>query len=297
MFSVATQAQGIQIMAQTGEGSVSVSNTRAARVIAVSSGKGGVGKTNLVANLGIAFARTGAKVLALDGDLGLANLDIAFGVHPDMSMLDLFDGTASITEILCEAPEGVTLLPGCSGRYDLANLSEQERYSLFAAIDTLENDYDVLLVDTGAGLNSNAVSFAAAAQDVVIVADPDPTSMADAYAFIKVLATQCAVKRVQLVANRVSGPKDGEEIYRKLSALVGRFLQVRIDYLGYVNQDAAISRATRGGVPVLIGEPNSLASQRIVTIARKILSQPSESPEVGGIRFFWKRLVGWKEVT
>jgi len=297
MFSVATQAQGIQMMAHSSESSVSTNNNRPARVIAVSSGKGGVGKTNLVANLGIAFAQSGSKVLALDGDLGLANLDIALGVTPDLNMLDLFDGTATINEILCDAPEGVTLLPGCLGRYDLANLNEQERYSLFAAIDSLENDYDILLVDTGAGLNSNAVAFAAAAQDVVIVADPDPTSMADAYAFIKVLATQCAIKRVQLVANRVSGAKDGEEIYRKLSALVGRFLQVRIDYLGYVNQDAAISRATRGGVPVLLGEPNSLASQRISTIARKILSLPSEAPEVGGIRLFWKRLVGWKEVS
>ena len=185
----------------------------------------------------------------------MANLDIAFGLTPDMTLLDIFDGTGTIDEVICDGPEGVKLLPGCSGRYDVANLNEQERYSLFAAIDTLEDDFDILMVDTGAGLNSNAVAFAAAAQTVILVADPDPTSLADAYAFVKVMAQRCGIKKVALVANRVSNAKEGEDVYRKLSVLVNRFLQVGIDYLGYINTDAAISRATRGGVPVLMGEP------------------------------------------
>ena len=268
-----------------------------ARVLAIASGKGGVGKTNIVSNLAIAFSRAGKRVLAMDGDLGLANLDIAFGLTPDMTLLDIFDGTGTIDEVICDGPEGVKLLPGCSGRYDVANLNEQERYSLFAAIDTLEDDFDILMVDTGAGLNSNAVAFAAAAQTVILVADPDPTSLADAYAFVKVMAQRCGIKKVALVANRVSNAKEGEDVYRKLSVLVNRFLQVGIDYLGYINTDAAISRATRGGVPVLMGEPNALASQRINSIAHKILAQPYEAPETGGIRLFWKRLVGWKEVS
>ncbi|MBT6436182.1 MAG: MinD/ParA family protein, partial [Deltaproteobacteria bacterium] len=267
------------------------------RVLGVASGKGGVGKTNIVSNLAIAFSRAGKRVLAMDGDLGLANLDIAFGLTPDMTLLDLFDGTGTIEEVICDGPEGVKLLPGCSGRYDVANLNEQERFSLFAAIDSLEDDFDILMVDTGAGLNSNAVAFAAAAQTVILVADPDPTSLADAYAFVKVMATRCGIKKVDLIANRVANAKEGEDVYRKLSVLVNRFLQVGINYLGYINTDAAISRATRGGVPVLLGEPNALASQRINSIAHKILAQPYEAPETGGIRLFWKRLVGWKEVS
>jgi len=274
-----------------------LSHATPARVLAIASGKGGVGKTNIVSNLSIAFARAGKRVLAMDGDLGLANLDIAFGITPDMTLLDIFDGTGSIEDVICDGPEGVKLLPGCSGRYDVANLTEQERYSLFAAIDSVEDDFDILLVDTGAGLNSNAVAFAAAAQTVILVADPDPTSLADAYAFMKVMATRCGIKKVDLIANRVASAKEGEDVYRKLSVLVNRFLQVGINYLGHINNDAAISRATRGGVPVLLGEPNALASQRINSIAHKILAQPYEAPETGGIRLFWKRLVGWKEVS
>ena len=199
-------------------------NSASARVIAISSGKGGVGKTSIVSNLAISFARQGAKVLAMDGDLGLANLDIALGLKPDLNLLDLFDETATIDEILTEGPEGITLLPGCSGRYDLANLDERDRYKLFQAVDTLENRFDLLLIDTGAGINSNAVSFAAAAQTIVMVADPDPTSLADAYAFIKVMAMECGTKKVQLIANRVAGAREGEEVHDRLSTLANRFL-------------------------------------------------------------------------
>lgn len=291
-------SRGIVEMTQGNDMSnTGVTNETPARVLAIASGKGGVGKTNIVSNLAIAFSRAGKRVLAMDGDLGLANLDIAFGITPDMTLLDIFDGTGTIEEVICDGPEGVKILPGCSGRYDVANLSEQERYSLFSAIDSLEDDFDILMVDTGAGLNSNAVAFAAAAQTVILVADPDPTSLADAYAFVKVMATRCGIKNVDLISNRVANAKEGEDVYRKLSVLVNRFLQVGINYLGHINTDAAISRATRGGVPVLLGEPNALASQRINSIAHKILAQPYEAPETGGIRLFWKRLVGWKEVS
>ncbi len=268
-----------------------------ARVIAVSSGKGGVGKTSIVSNLAITFARQGARVLAMDGDLGLANLDIALGLKPDLNLLDLFDETATIDEILTQGPEGVTLLPGCSGRYDLANLGERDRYKLFQAVDTLEDQFDLLLIDTGAGINSNAVGFASAAQTIVMVADPDPTSLADAYAFIKVMAMECGTKKVQLIANRVAGAREGEEVYDRLSTLSNRFLGVGVEYLGYVNNDAAIARATRERVPVVVGYPSSLASQRLQSIASKILALPIESSQSSGISLFWKRLVGWKEAS
>lgn len=277
--------------------STSEQTPASARVIAVSSGKGGVGKTSIVSNLAISFARQGARVLAMDGDLGLANLDIALGLKPDLNLLDLFDETATIDEILTDGPEGITLLPGCSGRYDLANLDERDRYKLFQAVDTLEDRFDLLLIDTGAGINSNAVGFAAAAQTIVMVADPDPTSLADAYAFIKVMAMECGTKKVQLIANRVAGAREGEEVYERLSTLSNRFLGVGVEYLGYVNNDAAIARATRERVPVVVGYPSSLASQRLQSIASKILALPAGASQSAGISLFWKRLVGWKEAS
>lgn len=268
-----------------------------ARVIAISSGKGGVGKTSIAANLCLAFSELGQRVLAMDADLGLANLDICLGVSPVLSLLDLFDGDTTIDEILCEGPEGVILLPGCSGRYDLANLDDQQRYRLFESIDKLEDDFDVLLLDTGAGIGSNAISFAAAASEVIIVANPEPTSLADAYAFIKVASEEFSVKHFRVIANMVMNAKEAEEVYRRLADLCGRFLTAGVDFLGYIPRDSAVPKSVRTGTPFLIGSPNAPASGSIKRIAKKILSMPQSDRGSGGIRLFWRRVVGLKEAS
>ena len=275
----------------------STSLAKPARVIAISSGKGGVGKTSIAANLSLAFSEEGQRVLAMDADLGLANLDICFGVSPVLSLLDLFDGDTTIDEVLCKAADGVTLLPGCSGRYDLANLDDKQRYSLFEAIDTLEDDFDVLLLDTGAGIGSNAISFAAAASQVIIVANPEPTSLADAYAFIKVASEEFGVKRFHVIANMVLNAKEAEDVYRRLADLCGRFLTAGVDFLGYIPRDAAVPKSIRSGTPLLIGSPKAPASAHIKRIAKKILGTPRSDHGSGGIRLFWRRLVGLKEAS
>lgn len=272
-------------------------NEPGARVIAVASGKGGVGKTSLSANLAIALGKAGRRVLAMDADLGLSNLDLCFGVSPVLTLMDVFDGFASLTEVLCPVAGGVMLLPGCSGNYDMANLDVKKRYELFEAIDGLEDDFDVVVLDTGAGIGSNAVSFAGAASDVLIVVNPDPTSLADAYAFMKVTATKFGVKRFNIVSNRVSGAADGEDVYRRLSDFTARFLSVGLDYLGYVPKDAAVARAVRNGTPLLIGDPEAPASRCVNGIARKILNLPQDTSGSNGIRLFWKRVVGLKEAS
>ncbi len=263
------------------------------RIIAVASGKGGVGKTQLVANLAVAFARQGRRVLALDGDMGMANLDMALGVTPQASIADLLDGTTTIDKVLVVAREGVTLLPAGSGRYELANLGDRERAGLFEAIDSLENQFDTVVIDVGAGIGGNAVSFAAAAQDVIVVANLEPTSLADAYALIKTLATKRGVKHVRVVANMVRNAAEGEEVYRRLSLLTSRFLSVGIDYLGYIARDSAVPRAVHAGVPVIVGEPKSGAGQCYLAIARKLAKTPADAGfATGGVRLFWRWLAG-----
>jgi len=266
-------------------------------VIAVSSGKGGVGKTQIVANLAVAFARRGLRVLALDGDLGLSNLDMILGAKPQSTLLDLLDGGARIEDIITECEDGLDLLAGCSGRYDLANLGAQERHGLFSAVDSLESFYDVLLVDTGAGIGSNAVAFAAAAQTVLVVATPEPTSLADAYGLIKVVHSQSGIKRFSLVANMVTNEAEGESIYQRLATLANRFLGVGIDYVGAVPRDRTVRKAVHAGQPVTRLDPNAPASRCMTAIARRLAETEHHRGERGGIQLFWKRLVGWRMVS
>lgn len=275
--------------------SAALPGPRQAQVIAVASGKGGVGKTSLVANLAVAFTAQGARVLAVDGDLGMANLHIAFGISPGRTVLDVLSGSVPIDQALVQAPGGVTLLSGGSGRFDVANLSERQQYSLFTTIDTLEDRFDVLLIDTAAGIGAPAVAFAGAAQQVVVVATPEPTSLVDAYGFIKVLCQRCGFKRVSMVANMVKSPREGEDLYGQLATLLERFLAVSLDYAGAIVSDVRVGRAIRTGSPVLVSGPSGPAARCIEDVARKLRHIPD--PDSGGIRLFWRRLLGRGEAA
>jgi len=267
---------------------------RTLRTIAVTSGKGGVGKTSIAAALAVSLGRSGARVLALDGDLGKANLDLVMGVLPGRSLIDALAGRCSIEDTLVSGPEGVTLLPTCSGRYELANLGDEQRYGLFSAIDSLEHRFDVLLVDTAAGITSNAVAFAAAARDVVLVATPEPTSLADAFAMAKVLSRRCQVPRVRVLANMVSSPREGELVFRRLANLADRFLDIGMDYLGFVYRDPCVPASVARGRPFNLAEPESPASRCIAAIAAKV-GLGGAAHGHGGIGLFWRRLIEIQE--
>jgi flagellar biosynthesis protein FlhG len=263
-------------------------------VIAVTSGKGGVGKTNLSANLSIALGQRGSRVLAIDADLGLANMDIIMGVAPSYTTADLVAGEVGIDDVIVQSAPNVWLLPGASGAQDLANLGDAQRRSLFTAVDNLDDRFDAVVVDTGAGIGSNAIGFAAAAKDIVLVVTPEPTSVADAYGMLKVLCTRCAVRRVHVLANMVASDTEGEQVFRRLVALADRFLNVALDYLGAIPRDPAISRAVMRGEPVLTAYPRCPASLAILDAADALARADHRDDREGAMRLFWRRLLRQK---
>jgi flagellar biosynthesis protein FlhG len=281
----------------SGESLGSVIPIRAARqpiaptVVAITSGKGGVGKTNVAVNLALAIAQSGARVLCVDADLGLANMDIVMGLTPRFTTAELIRGDATIDEVLTAGPYGVWLLPGGSGQFDLANLSEVQRHHLFAAVDTLEDRFDAVVVDTGAGLGSNALGFAAAAKDIVIVVTPEPTSVADACAMLIALSTRCAVHRVKVLTNMVSTLAEGEQVFRRFTSLASRFLDVGLEYVGAVPRDTAVGRAIMRSEPVLTSYPQSSAATAFRDIANTLLADGRRDDREGAMRLFWRRLL------
>ena len=260
-------------------------------VIAVTSGKGGVGKTNISANLAIALGLRGVRVLCIDADLGLANMDIIFGLAPTLTTADLVNGHVDAEDVLLEGPTNVWLLPGASGQYDLANLNDQQRRDLFSAVDTLDSRFDIVIVDTGAGLGSNSVGFSSAAKDILVVVSGEPTSVADADGMIKVLNTRCGVHRVKIVANMVQSAADGEAVFRRLSSLTDRFLNIALEYMGHIPQDSIVSRSVMRGEPFVSNYPDCAASNAITGIAGKILAADDQDDRQGAIRLFWRKLL------
>ncbi|MGE3634003.1 MAG: MinD/ParA family protein [Sandaracinaceae bacterium] len=252
----------------------------AKRVIAVTSGKGGVGKTQVSANIAVTLAKQGKKVLLMDADLGLASLDLALGVSPRYNLLDVLTGTRSLDEILVTGPANVQLIPACPGRYDVANLDAGQRAALWDLIVEVARDFDVLIIDTGAGIGSNAVGFASYADDVLLVTTPDPTSLRDAYAMAKVLHRRAGRDRIHLVANHVASEREGAEIHDRMNGIVKKFLMLELAYLGAIPRDEAIRECVALGEPIAIKHPTSPAARARETFARRlrvVAATPRES--------------------
>lgn len=262
------------------------------RVIAVTSGKGGVGKSVISANLGLCLAKMGRRVLLVDADIALANLDLMLGMNARLSIKELLNNTSTIEDILVEGPSGVHLLPACSGDVNIADLGETMRMTLFNAIDSLEDRFDTLIIDTGAGIGSNSTSFAAAAQQTLIVVTPDPASMADAYAMIKVLNTRCGIQQMYLVVNMASGPSEADIVMNKLLGLVHQFLDVAIIPVGFLYRDEAVSRSVKSCQPLVQSYPQSQISIAMNGLAGRLLEEPPNEAAWGGPRLFWKKIMG-----
>jgi len=265
------------------------------RVIAVTSGKGGVGKSNVVVNLGLALAQMGQKVLLIDADLGLANLDILLGLSPRFTIHDLLSLRRSLSEVMVEGPEGIKILPASSGIPELADLDKHQKMFLLSELDDYSENIDVVLIDTGAGISRNVLFFNIAAQERIVVANNEPTSITDAYALIKVLASQHGENHYRLLVNGLAKPQDGEMVYRTMLRVTERFLGgISLDYLGFIPYDEAIPKAVLKQQPVLTLFPRARVSRSFNSLAKRLwdLSAP---PGMGSnIKFFWRRLLQYQ---
>ncbi|HEV7730592.1 MAG TPA: MinD/ParA family protein [Candidatus Binatia bacterium] len=260
------------------------------RVVAVASGKGGVGKTSLAANLAVSLAKRGLRVCVLDADLGLANLDVVLGLTPARSLLHVLRGEARLEDVIVEGPAGIRVVPSASGFLEMTSLGAEQQLALLAEVDTLEQSLDVLLIDVGAGIAPNVLFFAAAAAETLVVLTPEPTALTDAYALIKLLATRHGRQEFLVVVNMAVSVADADAAFRRLQRVAERFLRVRLEYQGFIPFDDAVSRAVRRQNPVVIESPGTPASQAIMRLAQRLAARPPAAPS-GGVQFFFRRLV------
>lgn len=270
---------------------------RRVRVIAITSGKGGVGKTNLTINLAYALSNMGRRVFILDADLGLANIDILLNISPPYNVEHVLSGEKNINDIIVDGPGNIRILPASSGLSELAELSRDEQVKLFRKLGEIDEGMDYMLVDTGAGIASNVLRFNATADEIILVATPEPTSMADAYSVIKILATKYHVRNFNLVANGVATRKEAQAVYNRLHKVVHDFLKINLNYAGFVFNDPAVTKAVRNQKPLLELYPNSPAGKCFQALARRIenntIAAPDFDPTAKDMTF-WDRLLQWK---
>lgn len=262
------------------------------RVIAITSGKGGVGKTNAVGNVAIACQRMGKKVLIFDADLGLANIDIIFGLNPKHTIAEVIKGEKGLSQIIVTGPEGVAVMPASSGVQELVHLTEGQKINLLNEFDTLNNNFDILLIDTGAGISSNVIYFNLAAQERIVIVTPEPTSITDAYALMKVMFRQHGTKSFLLLVNMVEDEKEARSVYQNLSKVVARFMGgISIDYAGFIPWDSCLQESVTRREPVVCCYPESSSSKSFKELAHYLVKQRDRRPIDGNIKFFWKRLM------
>jgi len=244
------QAAGLRRMAQPNP----------VRVIAVTSGKGGVGKTNVSVNLAVALADTGKQVMLLDADLSLANIDVLLGLHPDKNLSHVIDGERSLEEIIVTGPSGIMVVPASSGVKRLSELSTMENAGLIRAFSELNHDVDILIIDTAAGINESVTSFSRAAQEVVVVVCDEPASITDAYALIKVLNVEYGIQRFRVLANQAHSAQEGRELFNKISRVTDRYLDVTLEFMGTIPHDDYLKKAVRKQRAVVQAYPRSRSS-------------------------------------
>ena len=259
------------------------------RIIAVSSGKGGVGKTNISTALAIAYAKIGKKVILLDADLGLANVNVVMGIIPKYNLYHLMERQRSIKDIILDTEYGVKIVAGASGFSKIANLGDEEREYFIEEMSQLSSA-DIVIVDTGAGVSDNVISFISAADDAVIVTTPEPTAITDAYSIIKIIAGEVDNSRlsIKLLVNRVQSVKQGKDVAGKIIGIAGQFLNLKVDYLGYVMEDPAVLNAVLRQRPFFDLSPGCKASECIRHIVGRL--ENIEYKEGSGVQSFLKRM-------
>ena len=285
---MADQAETLREMMRQKSGGAPSGHTR---VITIASGKGGVGKTNISTNLALAYAKLGKKVVLMDADLGLANVNVVLGIIPKFNLYHLIRKQKTMREIIMDTSYGIKIVAGASGFAKIANLSEEERQSFVEELSHL-SEADVIIIDTSAGVSNNVLSFVAAADEAIIVTTPEPTAITDAYGIIKIIATEIdnLGLSLKLIVNRVKSVTEGKKVAERVINIAGQFLNLKVDYLGYVYEDPSVPQAVIRQRPFLVADPKSKASLCLHHIAGRL--EKVEYKEGGGLGRFLKRLFG-----
>ncbi len=270
---------------------MTTSSMRPVRTLAVASGKGGVGKTNLSVNLAVSLAEFGQQVLLLDADLGLGNVDVLLGLKPEKNLSHVLSGECGLDDIVVTGPKGIRVVPASSGTQHLSQLSSAELASIVNAFGAINDPIDTLIVDTSAGVADNVLSFCRAVHDVVVVACDEPTSLADSYALVKILVNECDVDRIHTVASMVSGEGQGAQTFRTLDSVARQFLGVGLKFLGEVPDDRYLRKAVRARRAVVDAYPLSRAALAYRQLAGAISRWPADDELSGQVQFFFERLV------
>ncbi len=268
-----------------------MSSPRPVQVIAVTSGKGGVGKTNVSVNIAVALANEGKQVMVMDADLGLANIDIMLGLHPQYNLSHVISGERTLEEIIVPGPAGVMVVPASSGTQSMAELTPLQHAGMVQAFSELSHDIDVLIVDTAAGINDSVVSFTRAAQEVVVVVCDEPSSITDAYAMIKLLNKEYGLQRFRVLSNMVHSMQEGRELFLKMVKVTDRFLDVTLDFMGAVPYDEYLRKALQKQKAVVDAYPRSKAAMAFKNLAKKTDNWPVPRDAGGHLEFFVERLI------
>lgn len=268
-----------------------MSLSRPVQVIAVTGGKGGVGKTNLSVNVSMALAEMQRRVVLLDADLGLANVDVLLGIKSPHNLSDVLNGECELRDVLIDAPGGIKVVPASSGVQNMTQLNAHQHAALINAFSDLDQQLDVLVIDTAAGISDTVVSFVTASHEVVVVVCDEPSSITDAYALIKLVSTEYHQTRFRVVANMTRTLSEGQNLFNKLQLVCDRFLNVTLQYIGQIPFDENVRKAVQKQTPLLQYAPRCRASQAIRGIAEKMIDWPLPTGPRGHLEFFVERLL------
>lgn len=261
------------------------------RVLAVTSGKGGVGKTNVAVNLGVVLAEMGRQVALFDADMGLANVDVLLGLQPRFNLSHVLNGERTLDEIIIGGPAGLKVVPASSGMQRMSELSTAEQAGLIRAFSEIDQEIDVLIVDTAAGISSSVINFARASQEVMVVVCDEPTSLTDAYAFIKLLHRDYGLYRFQILTNLVQSAQQGHGLFGKLCKVTDRYLDVTLHFMGSVPNDPYLRKAIQKQQAVVQAYPGCPSSQAFKELAQKIQAWPPAASAAGHLEFFVERMI------
>ena len=277
------QAQGIRQM----------KSQQPVRVVAVTSGKGGVGKSNVTVNLAVTLAQNGERVMVMDADMGLANIDVLLGLSPGMNLSHVINGECSLEETIIEGPAGIKIVPASSGTAAMSDLTPAQNAGVIRSFSELTEPVDTLLIDTAAGISDSVVSYIRAAREVIVVVCDEPASITDAYAMVKVMNRDYGVERFHVLANQAHSAQQGRELYNKLARVSQKFLDVTLDFLGSVPYDDILKKAVQKQKSVVEAFPRSPSAMAFKQIAKKAQKWPAPKDMEGHLEFFIERLVNY----